>query len=62
MTRLYSFDALSVSNTFNTNQNILLLLIVVSIISVIVLFGTFLLIKFIETSKVLSFLLLGKKK
>lgn len=59
---LLSTSLFSVSNTFNTNQNILLLLTVVSIISVIVLFGILLLVKFIKTSKALSFLLLGKKK
>jgi len=37
-------------------------LTVVGIISAIVLFGTLLLTKFIETSKVLSILLLGKIK
>lgn len=52
----------AISNTFNPNQNILLSLTMVSIISAIVLFGTLLLTKFIEVSKVLSFLLLGKKK
>lgn len=47
---------------FNPNHNILLSLTVVGIISAIVLFGTLLLTKFIETSKVLSILLLGKIK
>lgn len=50
-----------IPDKFNPNQNILLSLTVVSIISAIVLFGTLLMTKFIETSKLLSYLLLGKK-
>ena len=51
-----------IPSSFNPNHNILLSLTVVGIISAIVLFGTLLLTKFIETSKVLSILLLGKIK
>lgn len=51
-----------IPSSFNPNHNILLSLTVVGIISTIVLFGTLLLTKFIETSKMLSFFLLGKKK
>lgn len=51
-----------IPSSFNPNHNILLSLTVVGIISAIVLFGTLLLTKFIETSKMLSFLLLGKIK
>ena len=51
-----------IPSSFNPNHNILLSLTVVGIISVIVLFGTLLLTKFIETSKMLSFLLLGTIK
>lgn len=51
-----------IPSSFDPNHNILLSLTLVGIISAIVLFGTLLLTKFIETSKMLSFLLLGKMK
>jgi len=53
---------LAIPDSFNPNQNILLSLTVLGLLSIIVLIGTLSLTKFVETSKLLSLLLLGKEK